>query len=57
MEAIFCGPLEQAAGGGFRAAENSFLESVGHGLKQKSLTDMRRRFGAVERPPALHLPI
>ena len=53
MEAIFCGQLEQAAGGGFRAAENSFLESVGHGLKQKSLTDMHRRFGAVERPPAL----
>jgi hypothetical protein len=53
MEAVFCGPLEQAAGGGFKAAKNSFLQPIGHGLKQKTLTDMRRRFGAIEHPPAL----
>ncbi len=33
--------------------ENSFLKPVGHGLKQKSLTDANRGFGAVENPPAL----
>src|SRR5713101_7817514 len=53
VDLVFCGPLEQAAGGGFEAAENSFLKPVGHGLKQKSLADMRRRFGAVEHLPAL----
>ena len=50
---VFCGPLEQAAGGGFEAAENSFLKPVGNSLKQKSLTDANRGFGSVEHPPAL----
>ena len=50
---VFRGPLEQAAGGGFKAAKNSFLQPVGNGLKQKSLTDVDWRFGAVEQPPAL----
>src|SRR6266851_5777593 len=50
---VFCGPLEQAAGGGSEAAENSFLESVGDGLKQKVPAYVDRRFGAVEHPPAL----
>jgi hypothetical protein len=45
--------LEQAAGGGSEAAENSFLEPIGDGLKQKSPADVDRRFGAVEHPPAL----
>ena len=53
MEAVVRGPLEQAAGGGFEAAENSFLQSVGDGLKQKSPADVDRRFGAVEHSPAL----
>lgn len=53
VDLVFCGPLEQAAGGGFEAAENSFLKPVGHGLKQKRLTDVDRRLGAVEHPPAL----
>ena len=48
VDLVFCGPLEQAAGGGFEAAENSFLKPVGHGLKQKGPADMRRRFAAVE---------
>jgi hypothetical protein len=42
----------EAAGGGFEAAENSFLQPVGHGLKQKSPAEVDRRFGAVEHPPA-----
>jgi len=25
VDLVFCGPLEQPAGGGFEAAENSFL--------------------------------
>src|SRR6266851_4976843 len=53
VDLVFCGPLEQAAGGGFEAAENSFLQSVGHGLKQKVPAYVDRRFGAVEHPPAL----
>ena len=53
VDLVFCGPLEQAAGGRFEAAKNSFLQPVGHGLKQKSPADMRRRLGAVEHPPAL----
>ena len=53
VDVVFCGPLEQAAGGGSEAAENSFLQPVGDGLKQKSLTDVDRRFGGVE---ALHAP-
>jgi hypothetical protein len=53
MEALFCGPLEQTEGGGFEAAENSFLKPIGHGLKQKSVTDANRGFGAIEHPPAL----
>ena len=47
------GPLGQAAGGGFEAAENSFLQPIGHCWKQKSPTDVDRRFSAVEHPPAL----
>jgi hypothetical protein len=49
VDLVFCGPLEQAADGGFEAAENSFLKPVGHGSKQKRLTDMDGRFGPVER--------
>ena len=44
---------EQAAGGGSEAAENSLLEPVGDGLKQKSPANVDRRFGAIEHPPAL----
>jgi hypothetical protein len=50
---IFCRPLEQAAGGGFKAAKSSFLQPVAYGLKQKSLIDANRGFGAVQNPPAL----
>src|SRR6516225_463765 len=53
VDLVFCGPLEQVAGGGFEAAENSFLQPVGHGLKQKSVPDANRSFGAIEHPPAL----
>jgi predicted TIM-barrel fold metal-dependent hydrolase len=52
VDVVFYGPFEQAAGGGFEAAENSFLELVGHRLKQTSLTDVDRRLSAVEELPA-----
>jgi hypothetical protein len=53
VDLVFHGPLEQAAGGGLKAAKNSFLQPVGNGVKQKSVTDANRRFGAIEQPPAL----
>jgi hypothetical protein len=46
-EAVFCGPLEQAVGGGSEAAENSFLQPIGDGLKQKNPADADRGLGAV----------
>jgi hypothetical protein len=43
---VVCGgPLEQAAGRGFEAAESSFLQPMSDGLKQKRPTDVDRRVG------------
>jgi hypothetical protein len=36
-----------------RQLQNSFLQPVGHCLKQKSVPDANRGFGAIEHPPAL----
>jgi hypothetical protein len=42
VDVVFRGPLEQAAGGGFKAAKNSFLQPVGNCFEAKSVTDANR---------------